>query len=197
MLEKGTVPFFLDPFGGWGVRRGMRREAKFQLRVASPCRASWDVMDGDDQARFCRECSRNVYNLSEMTEAEARRLVAEREGRLCVRFYQRRDGTVLTSDCPVGRRRTFLRNSAGTAFAVAGIALAASGLSACGPVDEWVVPSRDDQPRLLMGKIAPHPDAGVPEAHRADDPDQWIVGEVVAPEGRAIMGSIALPPETE
>ena len=37
-----------------------------------------------------------------MTEEEALKLVEEREGRLCVRFYQRRDGTVLTTDCPVG-----------------------------------------------------------------------------------------------
>ena len=46
----------------------------------------------------------NVYNLSDMTEEEALKLVEEREGRLCVRFYQREDGTVLTSDCPVGSR---------------------------------------------------------------------------------------------
>ncbi len=69
-------------------------------------------MDGDERVRFCRECNRNVYNLSAMTDAEARRVVAEREGRLCVRFYQRRDGTVLTSDCPVAQKRSFLRTRA-------------------------------------------------------------------------------------
>jgi hypothetical protein len=37
-----------------------------------------------------------------MTEEEALKLVEEREGRLCVRFYQREDGTVITRDCPVG-----------------------------------------------------------------------------------------------
>jgi hypothetical protein len=63
-------------------------------------------MDGDARVRFCRECNRNVYNLSAMTEREAQRVVAEREGRLCVRFYQRSDGTVLTSDCPVGAKRS-------------------------------------------------------------------------------------------
>ena len=39
-----------------------------------------------------------------MDKTEAERLVVETEGRLCVRFYQRFDGTVLTRDCPVGVR---------------------------------------------------------------------------------------------
>jgi hypothetical protein len=77
----------------------MTKDSKLHLRIASPCKAPWENMDGDQRVRFCRECNRNVYNLSAMTEREARRVVAEREGRLCVRFYQRRDGTVLTSDC--------------------------------------------------------------------------------------------------
>lgn len=62
-------------------------------------------MEGDDRVRFCPECELNVYNLSAMTEEQALALVQEREGRLCVRFYQREDGTVLTSDCPVGAHR--------------------------------------------------------------------------------------------
>ena len=42
-------------------------------------------------------------------DEEAERLIAEREGRLCVRFYQRTDGTVLTADCEVGVRRRRVR----------------------------------------------------------------------------------------
>lgn len=72
------------------------------LRVASPCKASWSAMAGDDRVRHCHLCDLNVYNLSAMTEAEAAALVREREGRLCVRFYRRQDGTVITRDCPVG-----------------------------------------------------------------------------------------------
>jgi hypothetical protein len=41
--------------------------------------------------------------------AEAERLVVEKEGRLCVRFHRRADGTVLTRDCPVGLRRWLAR----------------------------------------------------------------------------------------
>jgi hypothetical protein len=59
-------------------------------------------MQGDDKVRFCGECRLNVYNLSAMTRREAEEKVRQREGRLCVRFYQRADGTVLTQDCPRG-----------------------------------------------------------------------------------------------
>ena len=75
------------------------------IDVAAPCSAAWDSMTGDDRARFCQDCSKNVYNLSDMTRKEAEALVRENgEGRLCIRFYRRADGTVLTDNCPVGLR---------------------------------------------------------------------------------------------
>ena len=40
-----------------------------RMRVASPCGVSWDSMDGDGRVRFCRLCSLNVYDLSEMTRS--------------------------------------------------------------------------------------------------------------------------------
>ncbi len=74
------------------------------LRVASPCKADWDGMLGDDRVRFCAQCGKNVYNLSEMAREEAEAFL-QREAAPCVRFFRRADGTVLTSDCPVGVRR--------------------------------------------------------------------------------------------
>ena len=75
-----------------------------QVRIASPCQASWDDMAGDDRRRFCKQCSLHVYDLSDMPRDEAERFVSQAEGRTCVRFFQRADGTVLTRDCPVGLR---------------------------------------------------------------------------------------------
>lgn len=75
-----------------------------KIRVAAPCKMSWEAMDGDEQARFCHRCKLNVYNLSAMSREEAEQLVLQSEGRLCVRFYRRRDGTLLTRNCPVGKR---------------------------------------------------------------------------------------------
>lgn len=73
------------------------------LKISAPCPADWDAMKGDEQVRRCERCALNVYNLSALTADEARALIKAREGqRLCVRFYERDDGTVLTRDCPRG-----------------------------------------------------------------------------------------------
>lgn len=72
------------------------------IKIASPCSADWNEMYGDNRKRFCSDCKLNVYNLSEMTQTEAENLLFEAEGRLCVRLYRRKDGTVITQDCPVG-----------------------------------------------------------------------------------------------
>jgi len=74
------------------------------IKVASPCEADWDQMIGSDRARFCGQCNLNVYNLSSMTKEEAELLIGRTEGRLCVRYFRRLDGSVLTKDCPVGLR---------------------------------------------------------------------------------------------
>lgn len=74
------------------------------IKIASPCPTDWDTMTGDERRRYCGECKLNVYNLSGMTRREAENLLMNAEGRLCVRFYRRADGTVLTKDCPVGWR---------------------------------------------------------------------------------------------
>ena len=55
-----------------------------------------------ERVRFCEGCQKRVYNLSAMGQAEAEGLLRRHEGHLCVRYYRRRDGTILTSDCPVG-----------------------------------------------------------------------------------------------
>src|SRR4051812_34579463 len=96
------------------------------IKVASPCTASWDAMAGDDQARFCGACSQYVYNFSEMTQDKAQALIAETEGKMCIRFYRRADGTMMTKDCPVGWRAVQRR------FAIVGgvtVALVAAAFS--------------------------------------------------------------------
>src|SRR5712691_5309394 len=75
------------------------------VKVASPCPADWDRMIGDERARFCGQCELNVYNLSAMSTLEAESLIARTESRLCVRYYRRKDGSIITEDCPVGLRR--------------------------------------------------------------------------------------------
>jgi hypothetical protein len=100
------------------------------VSVASPCPARWEEMQGDDRSRFCSECRLHVYDLSAMTAHEAAALIREKEGNLCVRFYRRTDGTMLTADCPVGIRAR-LRRRARRAGALVATLLAAFTSIAC------------------------------------------------------------------
>src|SRR6185436_15359501 len=75
------------------------------ITVASPCSARWGHMAGDERVRFCLQCQKHVYNFSAMTSEEISALVAAKEGKICARFYQRADGTLITSDCPLGTGR--------------------------------------------------------------------------------------------
>lgn len=97
------------------------------IRIASPCSQDWNEMSGDERARFCGECKLNVYNLSGMSRSEAENLIFQAEGnRLCVRFFRRSDGTILTKDCPVGWQ-AIKRNVSKTATAFTSLVFAALG----------------------------------------------------------------------
>ena len=99
------------------------------LSVASPCSESWSEMTGDDRVRFCGKCEKNVYDLGAMTAAEAEALLVQKEGNVCVRFYRRADGTVMTSDCPVGVRRRRVRRVVAIAAGALGAGAAAMALA--------------------------------------------------------------------
>lgn len=127
-------------------------------------------MTGDEKARFCGSCRKNVYNLSEMTRAEAEALILEKEGRLCVRFYQRSDGTVLTKDCPKGIRAVQKRAALVWA-AVLGAVLSVAGCKECFgeckkrepimgdvPVKENPTMGKPTQGEPTMGIVAPMPE---------------------------------------
>ena len=145
------------------------------VRVAAPCPADWNRMTGDEQVRFCAQCSLNVYNLSGMTKQQAEALIMSAEGRLCIRYYQRADGTILTDNCPVGLRALKRRVSRAAnavlsallAF-LAGLGLYAAlrgrkpepvhlqGAISVRPPDDWNGLA-DDARRLGTGGVLPQP----------------------------------------
>jgi len=89
------------------------------IKIASPCSADWAGMYGNDRKRFCGDCKLNVYNISGMTLKEAEGLLEQSEGRLCVRYYRRADGTILTKDCPVGLAKVRQRIVVGATATIA------------------------------------------------------------------------------
>ena len=94
-----------------GIRILKGWQVTYRFRIASPCAADWNQMQGDDRVRFCPDCKLHVYNFSALTPPEIETLISKREGRLCARLYQRRDGRTLMKNCPVGFRAALLRAS--------------------------------------------------------------------------------------
>ena len=136
---------------------GLNSVALENVRVAVPCPANWETMAGDDRVRFCAECRLNVYNLSELTRREAERLIATHEGRLCVRFYRRGDGTILTQNCPRGLRIVIQRVSrvAGAALAAMMAAIPAFAQAAVKPSSSNATASKQTQPTLEVTVLDP------------------------------------------
>ncbi len=104
------------------------------VRVASPCHADWEGMETveGERVKFCISCSKNVYNLSAMSQSEAESLLLKHEGRLCVRYYRRSDGTILTNDCRNGAnavRLSLLRRSVMAAGLVGLLVASMAGLN--------------------------------------------------------------------
>jgi hypothetical protein len=69
-----------------------------RLTIATPCKMRWEEMTGNARVRHCGACRLDVYNVSEMRTAEVEALF-QPGGRVCVRMYQRPDGTVVSGDC--------------------------------------------------------------------------------------------------
>ena len=144
-----------------------------RMSVAAPCNASWSDMKGDEQVRFCEQCKLNVYNLSAMSAGDAEALVKEKEGRLCARFFRRADGTILTSNCPVGvaalRRR--VRKTVAAAVAVFALFIGVISTLAHGRLGARPLPDTSLREKTPPVEPAPTP----------------LMGEMV-------MGDIHIPP---
>src|SRR5687767_1349529 len=83
-----------------------KRDALTDLRTAFNCPAKWSHMQGDDRVRHCTKCSQKVYNISQMSREEAVQLLEENGERICVRFFQKSDGTILTRPCRGVQQKT-------------------------------------------------------------------------------------------
>jgi hypothetical protein len=176
------------------------------VRIASPCTANWDEMLGDERVRFCLGCEKSVYNLSSMQRDDAEALLQSRLGNdLCVRFYQRADGTILTQDCPVGvkkKRRKALAFAVAGAGAMAaaaatmfvrgtpkctsgeGVATAGSAMYVADPVPLMGEPAPDAVPDAVpvMGAPPPRPVLmGKPMRHPPPPPKKTKGGKPVPP----------------
>lgn len=117
------------------------------LVIAAPCSIPWESMKGDERQRDCSGCAKTVYNISDMTKAEAERFLKDRGATECMRFYRRTDGTIMTDNCPraLRRIRDQYRFAARAVASVVALLLSAPAALA------------QSQPQMLLGKPArPH-----------------------------------------
>jgi hypothetical protein len=70
------------------------------IDIPMPCQVPWDSMTGDERIRFCGQCKKNVYNISEMGTSEAESFLQQNLGSICLGFMRRADGTIVTDTCP-------------------------------------------------------------------------------------------------
>jgi hypothetical protein len=152
------------------------------VRVAVPCRADWERMRGNERVRFCDQCSMNVYNLSNMTRKDAEALILSTEGRLCVRYYHRVDGSILTDNCPVGLRALKRRVSGFSRAVVSSVLSFFAGMA--------VLAGLETARNSMDAATEAGPDLISPVPLPVSEPQE----EAPAPERFAIMGDIALEP---
>ncbi len=147
------------------------------LAVASPCGANWDEMVGDERVRFCLSCEKNVYNVSAMASEEAERLLAQSAnagGEICVRFYKRADGTIMTQDCPVGEKKKRRKK----------VALAVAGAGAMAFAAAAAFAQRQTCTTTMGAIAAPTADPVTPP-----EPSDSTMGDRAEPTPPHIMGS--------
>ncbi len=151
------------------------------LRVASPCSADWNKMTGDERARFCGDCKKTVYNVSGLTRDEAEALLIEKNGNLCVRYYPRKDGTILLADCEIGvkrrRRRRWIAAGAATLLAGGG-----------GFATYRALHHEEEPPQVLMGQAPALPIAPPSDVRTVPAP-------VPPPDIQAVQGGASIDPQ--
>jgi hypothetical protein len=167
------------------------------VTVAAPCSAGWDNMIGNERVRFCGQCQLNVYNLSAMTKQDAERLVSQAEGRLCVRYYRRADGTILTRNCPVGLRalkRRLTRIATATASAV--ISFCAGILAVTGLRERPLSPVAAPPAQIKINRNLPfeeHPVMGTYPARNEIKGEMFVVGDYAIVEQGETAGEVIRP----
>ena len=139
------------------------------IDIQTPCHLDWTKMTPAQGGRFCGDCKKVVRDLSGMTEADARALVAkERYNGLCVRMLVDRDGNVFFGGDKL-ISASLLSKAKRAAMAAAAVALPLAS-NACTSNDALGV---DDDTYELMGGVSapndPWPTADAsPEASKED-----------------------------
>ena len=160
-----------------------------RVRVDSPCLADWDSMIGDQRVRFWGQCELKVDIVSAMSKTQAEYLIAGTERRPCIRYYRRKDGSILTQDCPVGLARVKQRLSRikrAVASVLVGFFAGTSGTLAVNRVADLLTDPILERPQIDMGMVAEpvEPIVRGLEAGQMEMGDVFVERRVVWPKKR-------------
>jgi hypothetical protein len=130
-----------------------------RLYTSAPCTVAWSDMTGTERVRDCSQCSRKVFNISNMSTTEAEAFLKENGDSQCLAYYRRKDGTIMTDDCPVGLRKIRntlrgLRRAAGVLISTLLSIGAAFAQKAEPPFSAEKNKKADEVPHLLLGEVA-------------------------------------------
>jgi hypothetical protein len=157
-------------------------------------------MTGDERVRHCAHCKKDVFNLSELSRDQAERLIIEKNGDLCARYFQRQDGTILLADCSVGikqKRKTSVL-AASAAMLLAGTGGIAGYLKLS---HHHAKLERVPEPRMGAVAVVPHvppPDVHEVKGDVAVEPTEEIRGQViVTPPPDVVQGGISMDRDEE
>ncbi len=120
------------------------------IDVPDPCPQSWDAMHGEDKARFCANCEKDIYNFSAMTRNEAKKLLQSKES-VCVRIEKSADGKIKTL------KKQFHQITRRIPIA-AGVLSASLTITAVATAQKRPPPPRPPQPRIGRMVVTPIPD---------------------------------------
>ena len=76
----------------------MKKNTLDRVYLKNPCSTQWNLMDGNEQIRFCIDCNKQVHNLSSMTREQAEDLLAKAGGELCAKIDRDDRGRIITID---------------------------------------------------------------------------------------------------
>ncbi|HEY8087064.1 MAG TPA: hypothetical protein VIF09_04450 [Polyangiaceae bacterium] len=139
-----------------------------EIPIVEPCTANWSTMTLADRGRFCGQCRKVVRELAQVTEAEARALLASppTEG-LCVRYVHDATGEIVfRRDLAPVDRLARVRRIAATTLAAAALPLAAAGCMGAPqthPLMGSPPPPQQVEP-AMMGAVAEPPPPPDPSA---------------------------------
>jgi hypothetical protein len=130
-----------------------------EIPIARPCTAEWSRMTLADRGRFCGACRKVVRELAQMTEREARVLLASPpvEG-LCVRYVHDATGEIVFRRADVVPAGRIVRRAAmlalGAALPLASAACMGAAPAAMGAppvVTQSSATAAEPPPQVMMG----------------------------------------------